>query len=239
MASGRPEATQVEDLYLPELTASPQVLERVRRQLAEWAARAGLATGRVHDLVPAVYEAMANVAVHAYAGAPSILHLSARRDDARVTVIVTDRGRVTMTTWKSVGPPSSCHNALSSSDKDGMSNRRWALLATCVVVAGMGAVFAVVQWDVANRVATMASALGAVAAVGIAVWAALPSKRSASNASTVVRAERTGDAVSGGSGIATSGIRVRGQADGSLAARRTGAADATRGGDATSGVVRD
>lgn len=120
-----------------------------------------------------------------------------------------------------------------------MNNRRWALLATCVVVAGTGAVFAVAQWDVANRVATMASALGALAAVGIAVWAALPSKRSASNGSAVLRAERTGDAVSGPGGTATSGIRVRGHAGGSLEARRTGAADATRGGDATSGIVED
>jgi hypothetical protein len=133
----------------------------------------------------------------------------------------------------------SCHDALSVSDEVGMSNRRWALLATCVVVAGVGAMFAVLQWDVANRVATMASALGAVAAVGIAVWAALPSRRSASSGSAVVRAERTGDAVSGRGGIATSGIWVRGQVDGSLEARRTGAADATRGGDATSGIVRD
>jgi hypothetical protein len=119
-----------------------------------------------------------------------------------------------------------------------MSNRRWALLATCVMVAGVGAVFAVAQWDVANRVATMASALGAVAAVGIAVWAALPSRRSTSNGPDVVRAERTGDAVSGRSGVATSGIRDRGQSGGSLEAKRTGASDATRGGDATSGIAR-
>lgn len=120
-----------------------------------------------------------------------------------------------------------------------MSNRRWALLATCVAVAAVGVVFVVVRWDVANRVATMASALGAVAAVGVAVWAALPSRGAGASGSAVVRAERTGRAVAGRGGVATSGVRVNGLVDRSLQARHTGVADAAGGGDATSGIVRD
>jgi serine/threonine-protein kinase RsbW len=69
------------------------VLDQLRHQVTGWAARAGMAMGRVQDLVLAVYEAMANVAVHAYAGEPGLLDLRARHRGGRITVTVTDHGR--------------------------------------------------------------------------------------------------------------------------------------------------
>lgn len=44
---------------------------------------------------------------------------------------------------------------------------------TCLLVSGLGGVFTVTQWDRASRIATVVSALAAVAAVGVAVWAAI------------------------------------------------------------------
>jgi len=112
-----------------------------------------------------------------------------------------------------------------------MNTGRVALVVTCVVVAGLGTWFAVSRWDDANRIATVASALGAIAAVGVAIWAALrtpsPQKSitvkdtgTASGRKAVtgvigkadsvgtIRVERTGDATASGDGNAVTGVEL-------------------------------
>jgi hypothetical protein len=101
-----------------------------------------------------------------------------------------------------------------------MNTGRVVLLVTCLVVAGLGGWFAVARWDDANRIAAFASALGAVAAVGVAIWAAL---RTTSSGSIVVR--RTGRAESYGG-------------PGSVRVEDTGTA-ASDGGDANTGARLD
>ncbi|MDA3646836.1 hypothetical protein LZ318_40990 [Saccharopolyspora indica] len=113
-----------------------------------------------------------------------------------------------------------------------MNTGRAVLLLTCLAVAGLGGWFAVARWDDANKVAAFASALGAVAAVGVAIWAAL--RTSARGPS--VRVRRTGRAEARGGGSANSG--VRGGAAGSARAENTGDAVAD-GGDANSGARLD
>ena len=108
--------------------------------------------------------------------------------------------------------------------------RRVVLVVTCLVVAGLAGVFAGTQWDQANRVATVASALAAVASVGVAVWAALPGGGS-------VRVSNTGRAVAGPGGTATSGLTAPASGlAGGIEVDRTGDADASGGGHATSGI---
>lgn len=105
------------------------------------------------------------------------------------------------------------------------------LLLTCLLVAGLAGWFAVVRWDDANKVAAFTSALGAVAAVGVAIWAAL---RTSGPGQVTVR--RTGRAEARGGGSANSG--VRGRISGSVRAEDTGDAVADDG-DASSGVRLD
>ncbi|WP_410675512.1 ATP-binding protein [Amycolatopsis sp. cmx-4-68] len=88
-------AGAVEDLHCRSVAATPQRLDGLRRQVGEWAGRTGLAVSRVQDLVLAVYEALANVAAHAYHAQPGPLDLHARHHDGRVTVTVTDHGQWT------------------------------------------------------------------------------------------------------------------------------------------------
>ncbi|MEV7009683.1 hypothetical protein [Streptosporangium sp. NPDC051022] len=116
-----------------------------------------------------------------------------------------------------------------------MGARRGVLAVTCVVVAVFGVVFAVVQWEQANRIATSVSALAALAAVGIAVWAALPATPSGTG--TRIRVSGTGKAVSGPGGQAVTGVSgTVAAAAGEIVVERTGDADASEGGEATSGV---
>jgi hypothetical protein len=112
-----------------------------------------------------------------------------------------------------------------------MNARRGVLLATCLVVAGLGGVLVVTQWDQANRIATVAAALGTIAAVGVAVWAGLPGTRAA------LRVARTGSATAGPGGRATSGVDAPAKGlEGHVEVEDTGPAEASGGGDATSGV---
>lgn len=114
---------------------------------------------------------------------------------------------------------------------DGEVNARRVVLAvTGVVVAVFGVVFAVLQWEQANRIATSVSALAGLAAVGVAVWAAFP------GTATRVRVSNTGKAVSGRGGRAVSGVSGPAAAAGEVVAEKTGDADASDGGEATSGV---
>ena len=75
-----------------------------------------------------------------------------------------------------------------------MNLRRAVLLVTLLVVAGLLAWFAVTKWDSASKVATIVSALAAVATVGVAAWAALPAPAGARD----VSASRTGKATARG-----------------------------------------
>ncbi len=93
-------AGPVENLARSVSAASPHILDGLRRQVADWATRAGLLTARIQDLVLAVYEAMANVVAHAYNGHPGALDLHARRHGDTITVTVTDRG-----TWRPAAVP--------------------------------------------------------------------------------------------------------------------------------------
>ena len=112
-----------------------------------------------------------------------------------------------------------------------------ALVVTCAVVAGLGIWFAVAKWDQADKVAAAASALGALAAVGVAVWAAL---RTAQGGPTGrIRVMRTGKATATGPGSsATSGLHGRADS-GQAEALDTGDARAVGGGTAVSGVQVD
>jgi hypothetical protein len=117
-----------------------------------------------------------------------------------------------------------------------MSTRRVVLVVTCVVVAGLGTWFVVARWDDASKVATLVVALAGVAAVGIAVWAALAARPDSGG----VRVAGTGDAVAGKGGVAISGLTASG---GTVPDRieidRTGKADASDGGTATTGAQLD
>jgi hypothetical protein len=89
----------------------------------------------------------------------------------------------------------------------------------------------VTQWYRASRIATVVSALAAVAAVGVAVWAALP------RSGATVRVSNTGPAIAGAGGRANSGLTGRvGKLKGPVEVDRTGRADALNGGEADSGM---
>jgi hypothetical protein len=117
-------------------------------------------------------------------------------------------------------------------DDVGMTTRRVVLLVTCLVVGGLTGWFSVAHWEQANRVATVLAALAAVAAVGVAVWAALPG-----STTPAIRVSHTGPATSGPGGTSTSGLKgPTAWLRGSLEVDHTGEADASRGGDATTGA---
>jgi len=103
---------------------------------------------------------------------------------------------------------------------------------TCLVVAGMAGWFAVARWEQASQVATVVSALAAVAAVGVAAWAALPGPER-----RTVRVSDTGPATAGHGGRAVSGLTGPAAGlSGPVEVGRTGSADASGGGDATTGA---
>ncbi len=105
-------------------------------------------------------------------------------------------------------------------------------MVTCLVVAGLSVVFLVTERDESSWIATVVSALVAVAALGVAVWAVLPS------AALGVRVSGTGSATAGQGGRAVSGyVGSADDASTPVEVSETGDADATAGGDAVSGVV--
>ena len=75
------------------------------------------------------------------------------------------------------------------------------MAGTALAVAVLAAVLGVLRWDDANKVAVVVSALAAVAAVGVAIWAALPTSLSGK----VIRVSRTGRATAGPGGQANTG----------------------------------
>ncbi|MCC8243653.1 hypothetical protein [Saccharothrix luteola] len=113
---------------------------------------------------------------------------------------------------------------------------RTVLALTLLVVAGMGLWFAIARWDDASKVAAIASALGAVAAVGVAVWAALP-KRLPLTAKII---SGTSDAEAADGGDANTGLQGKARhLTGSVEVRNTGKATATGGGHANTGIRLD
>ncbi len=117
-----------------------------------------------------------------------------------------------------------------------MTIGRIAILVTCVLVAGLGGWLAILRWDDANKVATSVSALGAVAAVGVAVWAVV---RAPGTGRSIVVSE-TGRANATSHGKAVTGVSAKAGKDvGSIRMERTGDAQASGGGDAVSGVELD
>lgn len=111
-----------------------------------------------------------------------------------------------------------------------MNAGRVVIGLTCLIVAAMGTWFALARWDDANKVAAVTSALAAVAAVGVAIWAALHTGSGADGPR--VRIRNSGDAVAGPDGSANSGVRGAGKSQ-SVKVMRTGKA---QGRDANSGV---
>jgi hypothetical protein len=117
-----------------------------------------------------------------------------------------------------------------------MNTSRVAFILTCLLVAGLGMWFAVARWDDANKIATMASALGAIAAVGVAIWAAMRSPLSDRS----LTVSDTGKATADSGGKAITG--VSGKADtveAAVGVERTGDAKAAGGGDAVTGAQLD
>jgi hypothetical protein len=110
--------------------------------------------------------------------------------------------------------------------------RRVVIVVTCVVVAGLGVVLALIAWDRLNRIATVVSVLAAVAAIGVGVWAGLPAAgRGGARVTSGGMATADGDGSTANSGVtgpASLGAEV--VVDGS------GDAKATGGGSANSGV---
>lgn len=126
-----------------------------------------------------------------------------------------------------------------------MRMRRVAILVTGVLVAGLAAAFAVSGWEQADRVAAVASALTAVGALGMGVWAALPRAQRDTGPDTrpgtppigTATAIRTGAATASGPGsTANTGVSGAAATPGPVRANRTGDARASGGGNANSGV---
>jgi hypothetical protein len=113
-----------------------------------------------------------------------------------------------------------------------MDARRIVLIATAGVVAVLAVTLVALRWDSANEIAVVVSALAAVAAVGVAIWAALPA-----GSGKGMRISRTGRATAGPGGRANTGVSgPAGSLPDSVIVDRTGDADAASGGDANSGI---
>jgi hypothetical protein len=115
-----------------------------------------------------------------------------------------------------------------------LSKRQLVLFLTTLVVAALAALFAWLGPSEAERLAIVVTGLAAVAAVGVAGWAALPGGRSAG-----VRVSHTGPARAGKGGIATSGLSGTAHSAGPVEVEHTGSAKADEGGKATSGIYLD
>ena len=106
------------------------------------------------------------------------------------------------------------------------------LIATTGVVAGLAVLLVALRWDSANKIALVVSTLAAVAAVGVAIWAAMPA-----SSGKGARLSRTGRATTERGGRANSGFAgPAASLPGDVAVDRTGDADASSGGDANTGI---
>ena len=74
--------------------AAPAALRRLRHDLMAWVLAAGVERDRAADIVLASYEALANVADHAYDGSASgVVDLDAAVHPDRIEVVITDHGQ--------------------------------------------------------------------------------------------------------------------------------------------------
>jgi hypothetical protein len=131
------------------------------------------------------------------------------------------------------------HIAAVLCDGGGVNTGRVVVVVTCVVVAGLGAWFAVARWDEANRVATVASALAAVGVVGIAIWAAVRTPAASPGPARSVTVSDTGNATADAGGRAVTGLTGTPGAASSIRVRRTGDARTSGEGDAITGAHLD
>lgn len=81
-----------------------------------------------------------------------------------------------------------------------MTGRRAVLAVTFLLLTGMGGILATMTWQQAGQWASVASGMAGLAAVGVAIWAALPGSKFGA------RASRTGTATVRGLGMANTGI---------------------------------
>ncbi|MEV4371862.1 hypothetical protein AB0J71_32660 [Nonomuraea sp. NPDC049637] len=114
-----------------------------------------------------------------------------------------------------------------------MNARRTVILVTAALVVIAAVVLAVLRWDDANKLASSLSALAGLAAVGVGIYAALPS-----SARTRVRVSRTGRAVANG-GTANTGVSGTTAVAGEVQVDHTGDARASGRGDANTGLHLD
>lgn len=133
----------------------------------------------------------------------------------------------------------SCSESHTSAIILGMKTaRRLTIVVTCVIVAGLTISFVVLQWDRASWLATVVAALAAVAAVGVAVWAAL--RDPSSGTKNTIEVKGTGDAIANGDGNANTGVKAGSENEvrpGSIIqVTDTGRASATKHGQANTGV---
>jgi anti-sigma regulatory factor (Ser/Thr protein kinase) len=95
-----PVAVAGEAWFHASYAAKPHAVPLARRAIAELAASAGAAPGRVDAVRLAVSEAITNAIVHGYRGRPGMVHLGARVSRGRLSVTVRDEGG-------GLGPPPS------------------------------------------------------------------------------------------------------------------------------------
>ncbi|MDI1460677.1 hypothetical protein QEZ54_06850 [Catellatospora sp. KI3] len=112
-----------------------------------------------------------------------------------------------------------------------MNARRLVLMITLFGVAATALLLSLVGNDHLADASAVVSALAAVAALGVAAWAALPGRRAGG-----IRVSDTGPAEARGSGSAVSGVTAPAGRSGEISVRGTGRAEAADGGEATSGV---
>lgn len=72
--------------------ALPNEMAGLRRKLISWLGEFPLDSDSTHDITLATYEALANVAAHAYPDGHGWARLQARREGDAITVTVTDTG---------------------------------------------------------------------------------------------------------------------------------------------------
>ncbi|MFF1614165.1 hypothetical protein ACFVYA_40915 [Amycolatopsis sp. NPDC058278] len=112
-----------------------------------------------------------------------------------------------------------------------MNIGRVVLTISLLVVAGLGLWFALASWDDANKVAAISSALAAVAAVGVAVWAAWRPQSTG-------RSVRVSDTGKARGNRAVTGVSGKADAIGG-SVQVKGSGDATASDDAITGVELD
>lgn len=97
-------APATSELRCTGVPADPGRFPGLRRALAGWAEHVGMSAEQIEALALASYEALANVAAHAYPDGDGLLDVRAVHTPGRAEVTVTDHG-----TWRpSDGGPTAC-----------------------------------------------------------------------------------------------------------------------------------